>query len=161
MPLAFGMLTAFNSWLHEGEDGCVRVYVRPYLGRFFLMASGGALFYLLRPESERRAILAVTVVLLVRFLFDGRRAIILTEDSLIYRPPFGRAHRVLLRDIVSITPATGVIGLFLTPQYVRGVKLETTNGEPYILAMDFPDHAEITQRITAMAAVSYTSDEPK
>jgi hypothetical protein len=151
------MLTAFGKWLHEGEEGCVRVYVRPYVGRFFLMASGAALFYLLRPEKERRVILAVTVVLLVGFLFDGRRAIILTEDSLLYRPPFGRAHRILLKDIVCMTPATGVIGLFLTPQYVRGIKLETIDGEPYILPADFPDHAEIAQRLTAVISASARS----
>jgi hypothetical protein len=143
------LLVAFKNWLHEGEDDCIRVYRRPYVGRLLWVVLSCALLCLTMPERARPVLLAVTAALIARFLFEGRRAIIFTEDSLIYRPPFGRARRILTRNIVSVTPATAVVSIYLTPEFVRGIKLETTSGEPYLMPMDFPNHAEISQRLTA------------
>jgi hypothetical protein len=146
------LLAAFKKWRHEGEDGCIRVYLHPCAGRLLWVVLSSAMLSLLLPERARLVTLAVALALCTRFLFEGRRAIIFTEDSLIYRPPFGKAQRILLRNVLSATPATAVISLYLTPEYVRGVKLDTRTGESLIIPMDFPDHAEIWRKLTVLTS---------
>jgi hypothetical protein len=147
------LLATFSKWRHEGEDGCVQVYLHPYSGRLLWVVLSGAMLSLLLPGTARPVLAAVTIALCARFLFEGRRAIIFAEDSLIYRPPFGRAQRILLRNILRATPATAVISLYLTPEYVRGVKLDTQSGESLIIPMDFPDHSEISKKLTVLTTL--------
>ena len=73
--------------------------------------------------------------------------VILTEDSLIYRPPFGRAVCVRLNKVQTAMRVQLVTTVMLRLSRVPGLKLTLENREIVSVPLDLPDAPEVLDRL--------------
>jgi hypothetical protein len=81
-------------------------------------------------------------------LVESRRAIILTDSSLFYRPAIGRPVQVEFAQIVSVEKCTVPVPslAILRPRLSKGLRFKLTNGEQIAIPIDLPNSRDISHR---------------
>jgi hypothetical protein len=93
-------MATFSQWWREGENDAKTVYRLSLNVPIIVAAVGVAMFW--RLQHLRFLILPIFGYEVGMFLVERRRAIIVTDSSLLYRPAFGRPARVDFAQIASV-----------------------------------------------------------
>jgi len=135
-----------SRWWFEGERDAQIVYRQSFNG--FLaatVASAGILGFI--PSLRTWYILAICVCLIGRSLAERRRALILNDSSIIYRPAFGRGTRIELGQIMSVEKCQAPVPFWSRPGLFSGLRFHLKNHEEIVFPLDFPHSQEISQHL--------------
>lgn len=89
------------------------------------------------------------ILAVVAFAVDGvlglRRALLLSESCLIFRPPVGSLVIVPLHDIVSVqrTVTAGGWTVLFGPRRAPGIRIVTVGGYPFVFPLSVEDSEEL------------------
>jgi hypothetical protein len=141
-----GVIQNLSQWWRDGESGAKFVY-RQSFSRF-VCALGAIIGILwLLPSFRTWYIIVMFLYLSAATLADRRRAIILTDSSLIYRPVVARPINVEIAQIVSVEGCTvPVPNLYMRPRLANGMRFHMKNGQTIDVPTDFPHSRDIKQR---------------
>jgi hypothetical protein len=102
------------------------------------------------PDLRRYQLATLAAVFLLRTMAEGRRAIVLTQAEVIYRPPLGRPIRTPIAGIQSIRRTRVTVSYGLQPSRVPGVVMNLVNGEVVALPLDFKKQDDLLLRLSAV-----------
>jgi hypothetical protein len=79
---------------------------------------------------------------------EMRRAIILTDSNLLYRPIFGRPTTVEFSRIASVERCSAPVPslMMLRPMLMKGLKFHLIDGGEIVIPLDFRNSKEISER---------------
>lgn len=143
------MFGSCGRWWRDGEGSALGIYRyswhRTALG---LLAGVGVVIFFVAKAGEREIfVLPIFLWAAARCIGEVRRVVILTEDSLIYRPPFGRAVCVRLNKVQTAMRVQLVTTVMLRLSRVPGLKLTLENREIVSVPLDLPDAPEVLDRL--------------
>jgi hypothetical protein len=148
-------MQSFLQWWREGERAEKSVYRQSFYAPVSVVVGGVALFSLVPRFRTWYAVLIFAYVAGMA-LIECRRAIILTDSNLIYRPAFGRLLRVELAQIGSVERCTAPVPSLaaLRPRLSKGLRFRLKGGEEVVVPIDFPHSREISQQFLISSGTS-------
>jgi hypothetical protein len=139
-------MQSLSQWWFEGERDAQIVYRQSYYGFLAATAAGAAILVFI-PSFRTWYVLFVCVCVIGRALIERRRALILTDSSITYRPAFGRGKSIEFGQIVSVEKCQARVPFLSRPGLFRGLRLHLKNDEDIVLPLDFPESQDISQRL--------------
>jgi hypothetical protein len=135
-----------SQWWSEGESGARIVYRRSFSGPIAALLASLAIFWLI--PSLRTWYVLIPLYVIGMGLVDRRRAIILTDTSLIYRQTFEQLIRVDFDQIISVEKCTTGVADFacLRARLMKGLRLHLKDGEAVAIPLDFQNSEDLLKR---------------
>jgi hypothetical protein len=133
-------------WWREGENDAKVVYRESYV-RFILVFGVSVAILGLIPYFRTWFDYIMCIYLTLGALAERRRAIILNDSYLLYRPIFDPPMRVDLNQIVSVEKCGVYVPSWLTrPKLMNGMRFQLKSGEDVKIPLDLPHSRDISQR---------------
>ena len=139
-------MRGLSQWWFEGEADAQIVYRQSLNGFLAAVAASAAIFGFI-PSFRTWYVLAICVCLIGRALAERRRALILTDSSITYRPAFGRGKRIELDQVVSVEKCQAPVPFWTRPGLFAGLRFQLKNHEDVVFPLDFPNSQDISQRL--------------
>lgn len=144
------MWDLIRNWWRAGEDGASKVFRQDWRTTVSIGVACTSAIWLL-PALRTTAAYVTFIVAIVRNIFERRRAIILTPDSVGVRGPF-RAPSFVPRNGIEAVENASVAGSFLLmPRPVKGLRIRLRSGDTFCVPLDMPRRRQIADAIRAAA----------
>jgi hypothetical protein len=121
-----GVSSSISGWWHQGETPNARIFRQRFSDPVLVLFIAVLVLSLSHPPRLLAA--AALTFVSADCLLSLRRAIILTHESVIYRPPLGVSITVALGDILSVVETRTISTLTLIPGFTTALKISTVNG---------------------------------
>lgn len=152
-PLA--ILDRYSRWRHAGEEGSVIIYPQKNIGGIMFCILFTLVLALAALAFGYPAWLLILIALLTpRAVIERRRAVIVTETKLIYRPALGQPISVLLSDIVEVKESVIMVSYLLRPVLTAGVAITLKNAETKIIPLDFEERTQILGWLRSIVSIT-------
>jgi hypothetical protein len=140
------VLRRISHWWRAGEEGASTVYRKGYSIPVVVVAVCLGILSI-GPQTREPTLLVLYALAVGRALLERRRAVIFSDDQVVYRPAMGRVRRILLRDIERVERTTIALSFLLKAMPVRAVRLYLRDGKEEVVPVDFLEHKTIVSRL--------------
>ncbi len=133
-------------WWRDGEDAPVfRVYHYEWLWTLAAWLMIMAVFPALKPKFRDPIFFIATGCFALRFLCEGRRALLVREDALVYRPTFERAHVVPWKQVQTVERVDKLMTRFGRPHTVSGLQFTLKDGSAVFVPLDVSPSSRVPE----------------
>jgi len=142
------MFDRFSRWWHAAEQDVVEIFASRILPLVLIETALLVAFWALFPQPKYLiGIGLIAVVVGIRKVAEGRRAIIFSSNEIINRPVFGPPKRIALGEVIQVKNSMVARSFGLRATFVRGVELTLERGEKVQWPLDLPGANKIIERL--------------
>jgi hypothetical protein len=140
-------MQSLSQWWCEGESGAKIIYRQSLRAPIAAAGVSVAMLWLI-PRFRTWYAVMICLYVTVMALAECRRAIIITDSSLRYRPTFGELVHVDLARILSVEKSTARVPSLaaLRTRLSKGLRFTLTDGQQVVIPIDFPPGRDISRQ---------------
>jgi hypothetical protein len=142
-------------WWRKGETPNCLVYRQPMAVLILTLIAVAIVSFIPKDRVNGRVMAVVIAIFTIDIIFTSRKAVILNETDLVYRPPIGALMTIPLESIRSVEECRVIGGTIIASKTTtRGARIYTTSSvwgyESIPLAVDNPN--ELLEKLKQIAA---------